>query len=159
MLYVVPSGSTWGWAVAPLTAMNLLQSTWTQWFPQFSFSFFSIQTYFIYFLKIIISMYLFFCFKCLWINFVHEVGLCADIVVSFILNKAYICIVSWLCGKRESSHTQNIFRPLQSEPKMSHSLGSSNRERKRWKKFLHGSGIATVPNSDTIIRLCSRFAL
>lgn len=46
-------------------------------------------------------MYLFFCFKCLWINFVHEVCLCADIVVSFILNKAYICIVSWLYGKRE----------------------------------------------------------
>lgn len=57
-------------------------------------------------------MYFFCCFKCLWVYFVHEVGFCADIVVSFILNKAYICIVSWLCGKREvtSSHRQNIIQ-------------------------------------------------
>lgn len=105
--------------------------------------------------------YLFFCFQRLWVYFVHEVGLCADIVVSFILDKAHICIVTWLCGKREMtcSHMQNIFRPLQSEPKISHSLGSSKRERKRWKKFLHGSGMAIVPNSDTIMRLCSRFSL
>lgn len=38
-------------------------------------------------------MHLFFSFKCLWVYFVHEVGLSADIVVSFILDKADICIV------------------------------------------------------------------
>lgn len=38
-------------------------------------------------------------------------------------------------------------------------LGNSNRERKRWKKFLQGSGMVMVPNSDTTMRLCSLLAV
>lgn len=45
---------------------------------------------------LVISRHLFFCFKCLWIYFVYEVCLCTDIVVSFILDKAHICVVRWL---------------------------------------------------------------
>lgn len=39
-----------------------------------------------------------------------------------------------------------------------YSLGNSNLEIKRWKKFLQGSGMVTVPNSDTVMRLLSSLA-
>lgn len=39
-----------------------------------------------------------------------------------------------------------------------YSLGNSNLDKKRWKKFLHGSGMVMVPNSDTTMRSYSVLA-
>lgn len=39
--------------------------------------------------------YLLFCFKSVWVNFVNKIGLCADIVVTFVFDEAHISIV---CG-------------------------------------------------------------
>lgn len=59
----------------------------------------------------------------------------------------------------KSTNQLTAARPLPCSPSLVYSRIISKRDRKRWKKFLQGSGMARVPNSDITMRSRSLFFL
>ncbi len=51
-------------------------------------------------------MYLFQCFQVLWVHSVHEISLCADIVVTFVFHKVHTCVVGGLCNREQHRNTE-----------------------------------------------------